>query len=255
MIKEFLKPASVDEAVSLKEKSGAKACYFGGGSRINTSAHDFEVAISLEALNLNKIEDGQNELVIGSQVTLQELIDAAGVASDIKEAAGHMASRHTRNLSTIGGDIASNIIDSVMIPCLMANAAVLDTAEDGEISIDDYISQKKSSLIKSVKVPKAGRKIALKKVAVQTHAIPVISAAVSISADGNDAVVAVSGLKGGVARLGSVESAWVSGDADKETIEKIVGDAVQFNADLQGSAEYKTYVAGVTIADLIDELK
>lgn len=257
MIKEFLKPASVEEAVSLKKKSGSKACYFGGGSRINTSAHDFEVAISLEALNLNKIENGQNELVIGSQVTLQQLIDASDVAADIKDAAAHMASRNNRNLSTVGGDIASNIIDSVLIPCFMANSAILVTAEEGEISVDDYISQKKSSLILNVKVPKSDRKIAVKKVAIQSHAIPVISVAIGASLNSgkvSDAVVALSGLKDGVARLSAVENAWMSG-TDKDTMEKIVAEAVQFNADLQGSVEYKTYVAGVTIADLIDELK
>lgn len=259
MIKEFLKPASVEEAVSSKEKSGAKACYFGGGSRLNRSEHGFEVAVSLEALNLTKIEDNQTELVIGSQTTLQTLIDSSAVPVDLKVAATHMASRNMRNLSTIGGDIASNTIDSVLIPCLMANAAVLVTAEEGEISIDDYISQKKESLILNVKIAKSGRKIAVKKVAVQMHAVPVVSIAIGASINGgkvSDAVVALSGVSGGSVRLNSVEAAWMNGQgSDKNAIEKIVADAVQFNSDLQGSSEYKTYVSGVTVADLIDELK
>ena len=259
MIKEFLKPASVEEAVSLKEKSGSKACYFGGGSRLNISEHGFEVAVSLEALNLTKIEDNQNELVIGSQTTLQTLIDSSAVSADLKAAATHMASRNMRNLSTIGGDIASNTVDSCLIPCLIANSAVLVTAEDGEISIDDYISQKKKSLILNVKIAKSGRKVAVKKVAIQMHAIPVVSVAIGASVDGgkvSNAVVALSGMNGGAVRLNSVEAAWMNGQgSDKSAMEKIVTDAVQFSSDLQGSSEYKTYVSGVTIADLIDELK
>lgn len=255
MIKEFLKPASVEEAVSLKEKSGARACYFGGGSQLNRSQHDFEVAISLEALSLNGIKDEQGEWRIGSYVTLQELMDTPALPEPLRVAATHMASRNMRNLATVGGDIASNTIDSALIPYLIASNAVLVTAEEGDVSVETYLFDHKTSLILEVKLPKTGRQVAVKKVAIQTHAVPVISVAVGASitkGQVSDAVIAVSGTTEGVSRLNSVETAWMQG---KDGLEKAVTEAVQFKSDLQGSSEYKTYVSGVTIADLIDELK
>lgn len=258
MIKEFLKPSSVEEAVSLKQKLGAKACYLGGGSRLNRSAHNYETAISLENLQLNAISATADALSIGSQVTLQELIDSAEVSSVLKEAALHMASRNMRNQSTVGGHLVVNDIDATLVPCLTALQAVVLTSE-GDQAIDDYLAQSKDCLILSVRIPKSERKVALKKVAIQSQAIPALSVAVAADLNGGkveNAVIALAGMEKGTVRLGAVEHAWMNGECgEKSAVEKMVSETVQFQSDLQGSAEYKNYICGVTIADLIEDLK
>ena len=88
MITNFFKPASVEEAVALKEKQTG-SLYFGGGTEINYagSRKQSESVISLEGLGLKTIDQDGNTLVIGASVTMQEIIDSALVPPVLQEAA------------------------------------------------------------------------------------------------------------------------------------------------------------------------
>ena len=89
--------------------------------------------------------------------------------------------------------------------------------------------------------------------------LPVVSAAVSLTVDEglpnyglSGACVAVGCVAAKTIRLTEVEEAIVSGNLKtREDVEAAVRGAISPSADILGSAEYKTYVNGVVIADAV----
>ncbi len=258
MIQEFMTPASIEEAVVLK-KTRSGSLYFGGGTEINHagSSKKSDCVISLEKLGLNSVEQNGNQLILGASVTLQELIDAPLVPVTLQKAARHIYSRNVRNMATLGGNIGANRSDSALIPCLIALSADLDTAEDGRISVEDYISGNKQSLILSVIVPKQKGSCVVKKVSKSSASSAIITVAVRIDGSWgniNGAVLAVGGIGSQIMRLWSVEDGLKSGSIkNRDELQLAVSNVVAPQTDVLGSVSYKKYICGVTVADCVDE--
>ncbi len=256
MINDFLKPASIEEAVALKKKHTG-SLYFGGGTEINYagSLKKSECVISLKGLGLNNIEQDGDILIIGSAVTMQELIDASRVPEVLKEAAGYIYSRNIRNMATLGGNLGANKTDSAVIPCLIALAAEVTTAEDGLISVKDYISGGQDSLILSVRIPEQKGVCVVKKISRAVSSAPVINAAVRIDGtweDIREAVIAVGGVAPRVIRLGSIEEELKSGGLKNgDDLQKAVSEVVSPEPDILGSLSYKKYICGIVVADCV----
>jgi putative selenate reductase FAD-binding subunit len=256
MITDFFQPASVEEAVSLKEKH-AGSLYFGGGTEINYAGSHKQSAsvISLEGLGLKNIDQDGNTLVIGSSVTMQELIDTPLVPTVLQEAARCIYSRNVRNMATLGGNIGANRTDSAVISCLIALSADLETAEEGLVSVEEYISGDKDSLILFVRIPQQQGECAVTKISKSAGSPSVINVAVRIDEtwdDIHEAVIAVGGVAPRVIRLGSIEEGLTSGKIkDKDDLQKAVSEVVSPESDILGSMSYKKYICGVVVADCV----
>ena len=258
MIHDFFKPASVEEALSLKN-THIESLYLGGGTEINYagSSQKNECAISLEKLDLNTIRQDGTGLILGASVTLQELIDSSLVPEELQNAARHMYFRNIRNMATLGGNIGANRTDSALIPCLIALAAELHTAEDGRVSVEEYLSGDNQALILSVCIPGLKGKCRVKKISKSSGSPSIVTVAVRI--DGSwgkirDAVIAVGGLAPKVIRLSSIEEELKSGMlTEKDDLQNAISDTVSPQTDVLGSVSYKKYICGVTVADCVSE--
>ena len=90
-------------------------------------------------------------------------------------------------------------------------------------------------------------------------ALPVVSASVSLTVDEglpnyglSGACVAVGCVAPKTIRLTAVEEAIVSGNLKtREDVETAIRGAINPDADILGSVEYKTYINGVRIADAV----
>ena len=257
MIHDFLKPASVEEALVLKKKYTG-SLYFGGGTEINyaDSQKKSECVISLEGLGLKNIEQDGDNLIIGASVALQELIDSPLVPLALKEAARCIYSRNVRNMATLGGNIGAKRSDSAVISCLIALAAEVQTAEDGLISVEEYISGGKESLILSVRLPKQNGQCVVKKVSKSAASPSILNVAVRVDAseDIREAVIVVGGVAPQIIRLGAIEEGLRSGKlTDRDELQKAVSETVLPESDVLGSMSYKKYICGVVVADCVSE--
>ncbi len=256
MINDFLKPASVEEAVSFKKKY-AGSLYLGGGTEINYagSLKKSECVISLEGLGLKAMEQDGDMLSIGSAVTMQELIDSPLVAAVLKEAARCVYSRNIRNMATLGGTIGSNRTDSAVTSCLIALSAEVDTHKYGLISVEDYISGGQDSLILSVRIAKQKGLCVVKNISKSVGSASIINVAVRIDGTWNDireAVIAVGGVAPRVIRLGTIEEGLKSGKCkDRDDLQKAVSEVVAPESDILGSMSYKKYICGVVVTDSV----
>ncbi len=256
MIHEFFKPATIEEAVSLKN-TRKESLYIGGGTEINYagSSKNNECVISLETLKLNSIAQNGSGLILGASVTMQELIDSSLIPAALQDAARHIYSRNIRNIATLGGNIGANKTDSALIPCLIASSAELDTAEDGRISVEEYFSGGGQSLILAVLLPEQKGKCVVKKVSKSSGSPSIISAAVRIDGKwerAREALIAVGGIAPHVIRLVSIEEKLRSGMLkNSDELQKAVSEVVSPQADVLGSISYKKYICGVTVADCV----
>ncbi len=285
MIKKIVKPASLKEASILKDKSNY---YLSGGTRINWAPARAErklqgkpaienVILIKDLLPKDIIKQG-TDLLIGAGITFQELIDNPETPGVLKKAAGFIASRNIRNMATLGGNIAANLPDSCIIPCLIALKARIRTVkikrygadtenaggqdahkvdsgktvtgktETVTMSVEDYITQGKNDLIKEIILPRVDGVCVIDRALKSSAAYPAVTAAVRISE--KDAVVALGCVADHVIRLKEIESAILDNSLSGDSLAGAVADIINPESDLTGSIEYKKYISGSMIVHL-----
>jgi carbon-monoxide dehydrogenase medium subunit len=138
---EYLNPASVDEAVSFLVQHKEEARILAGGQ----SLLPMLVArllfprylVGLQNMRqLGSIERFDDGLRIGAMATLRQLIDSPLVherAPLLSRAASLVASPAIRNVGTLGGNLAHNLVGSDPPPALMVlNASAVIVGSSGE---------------------------------------------------------------------------------------------------------------------------
>lgn len=261
MIQDFLRPESVNEALSLK-KSKNDGCWYAGGTYINNAAEnrDFSgTVISLERLYLTAINIEGDFLRIGASVTLQGLIDAENIPQILKDAAKQINIRNIRNAATIGGNIGARSSESSMIPILIALDTLVDCAGKGAVPLETYIADSMQDLILAVLVPAASVSAAIKKIS-RTSSSPALVHAAVVLTPGSSAGsvgkvrVVLNGISGIITRVKEVEDAIVAGSlSGQESIQSAITAILQPDEDYRCSKEYKIYIASVICTDCILE--
>ena len=194
MIEQFHRPATIREALALKQRFQGRAVFLAGGTHLNSSACALcpdrrtslaglglsrserrqravaggppcssacplrpEHLISLAGLGLDRIERRQGAVVIGPLCTLQQLIDDRKVPAGLRAAAAQIVSRNVRELATLGGHVAGNPPYSDLIPMLVALEAKVGLSRTGAaktIPVADYVAKPVAGLITKVVLPR-----------------------------------------------------------------------------------------------------
>ena len=265
MIQEFVRPASVDEAIALGKKGYV---FLGGGTQVNSAPFKkwgtpVERVASLDRLRLAGIHAEAGTIAIGAMATLQDIADSFLPPEALRDAARFIPTRSVRNVATIGGNIGANRSDSYVIPALIALSADVVTP-DGTWTVEEYITDERDDLILSVRIPPVHGVCRVVKESRSHLASPVVSAAVRIAIDdgavGEAIVTAGCGgpharrlrateraIRDGLGDVGTVPP----GAAVLPTLEETISREVTPTTDILGSEAYKRYVNGVVIADLV----
>lgn len=252
MIEQFFRPESVQQALELKRQFLDEAVYVGGGSKLNAAPTrtSKRVGISLARLGLSDVNWLDGQLHIGATVTLQSLIDTPLIPQALRDALGFVYSRHVRNQATLGGEVAAQQQESVLLPVLLALDASVVTAGGNTIGIEDYLSSPRHELLLKVVLPDPYRRCATRKVARSAAGLAVLTAAVSLS-DTAGVRVALDGVAQGTIRLRDAEKSGLENSA----LEQVVSASVAPQDDIRGSAVYKRYITGVVVADLLADCR
>ena len=111
---EYVKPAGLQEVLDILQEHGRKAAILAGGSDLIVNMKYMVVqperVVSIKALpELDYISsDNKEQVEIGASVTLSAIADNTDIAGSFpafSEAVGSVASKHIRNVATIGGNI------------------------------------------------------------------------------------------------------------------------------------------------------
>jgi len=117
MIQEYLRPKSMDEAISLNQRYGEKARYIAGGTDVIVKIKERQIRpeylISLRGIpGLDQITYQEGELRIGALVTHRALELSAVIRKHfpiLTDAVGNIGSVQIRNVATIGGNIVNAV--------------------------------------------------------------------------------------------------------------------------------------------------
>lgn len=166
----FASPTALAEAISLKESLGDTAVYVAGGTdlgvqlrrRIIEPAH----LIALNSIaELGGIGTVGNEVQIGGTVCHREIEESdlcAGELPALAEACRTVGSVQTRNIGTLGGNLANASPAADTPPVLLAFGAVVDLQGPGgerSVPIDEFFegyrqtALRGAELIRRVRIP------------------------------------------------------------------------------------------------------
>jgi xanthine dehydrogenase iron-sulfur cluster and FAD-binding subunit A len=258
-IRSYHRPTRLSDALDLVKRGVVPLA---GGTRLLASPAEIPNVLDLSGLGLDQVAVDDGDLVLGSTVTLQDVIDcraAYEMTAGLLPAAcrSFSSSRMLRNMATIGGESVQSLPDSEVAAALLALNAVFNIAHpDGALEVPAIRFLKRSvedlaggGLLQSVLIPGAPGGAALERAAAMSSANPLISVAVTLSFAGSvcsRARIAVTGLAGTPTRIVEAESKIEGTEAGEEQIQAAMqrlGEQAAFRSDTLAPASYRRTVA------------
>jgi aerobic carbon-monoxide dehydrogenase medium subunit len=139
-VREYARPASLEEALVLLARPQPVTRPLGGGTYVALAGTKAEALVDLEGLGLSGISQSGGRLRIGAMTTLQDLSQAAALPSGLRQAAEREAPHNIRQRATLGGTVALGS-SGPLLTCLSALNATL-TLEPGtrDLPLDAYLA-------------------------------------------------------------------------------------------------------------------
>ncbi|STQ82350.1 putative oxidoreductase [Hafnia alvei] len=108
-----------------------------------------------QSSDLIRVSLQQGKLHIGSQATLQRLIDTPLIPDALRHALGFIYSRHLRNQATLAGEIVAKQKERVLLPVLLVLDAQVVTATGETLNLEEYLDNDRDDLLLEVILPRS----------------------------------------------------------------------------------------------------
>ncbi|HZU14080.1 MAG TPA: FAD binding domain-containing protein [Chloroflexota bacterium] len=262
-LREYVRPATADDAVSAKQAHGTRAAYLAGGSDllVHRPPH-LEVMIDIRHCGLNDVRSEDGHIVIGGAALLR---DAEAAVTSV--AAGMLADafRDTapwliRNAATVSGNIANASPAADAVPALIALDAVavlaggdVDMAPVGEIPAGPHRTNLGDALITAIRIPTKPRRGSFVKLARSHSDIALVNLAMSFVPDGGrmrDVRVALGAVAPVAVRAGAAEAVLEGQEPTDDIIAeaaRAVNDDIRPISDWRASEAYRRRMSGVLL--------
>ncbi|MGO9558872.1 MAG: FAD binding domain-containing protein [Acidimicrobiales bacterium] len=238
-VREYFRPASLDEALSLLDRADAVA--IGGGTTragsVQTGPCD---VVDLQGLGLGSIDIAANgDLAIGATVSLQQLADSESVPPVVREAARRDLPSTLRSQATIGGVIVCGDFESELLATLLAYDAVVSVRGHGgtdEMGLADFLGTlpfESVQLVTKVSIASGGRSAAFR-TARTTADRSIVAAVARVAPDGTRRLA-------------------LAGVASRPLLVERV-EELDPPSDFRGSSEYRKELASVLAARATKEV-
>lgn len=233
-IEDYVRPASVGEALKAAGKYGSgEAMFIAGGQSLMQAMKSRLVrprcVIDLQAIKeLKGVTAGASGIRIGAMTRYCELAAEAklkGAYQALIDAAAHVGDRQVRNRGTIGGSLCWNYVAACMPSANLGVGASMElisaTGKKRSVGADDFIkgpletARAEDEVLVAITLPAAPAKAgsAYKKWGLVTDALPVIGITAYLELDGGGAIakarLAVGGLATGPKRAKGGEAALI----------------------------------------------
>lgn len=255
-MREYHRPASLDEALRLLQRKEIRTVPLAGGSGVVGQGNpDIEAVVDLQDLELDFIEHSNGTLRVGAMVRLQTIVeDCADIAQGLLSGAAHrMAGWNMRNSATIGGSLAGAQVDSPLSVVLAALGAQVNLTGNGapvswaELAIKLRQKPLSGELITAVMIEHAAVSGGVYHQVGRTPAdLPIVNTAAVVK--GQDITLAIGGLTHDLLTLHA-------GVSEKENLFSGVAAAEEahIRSDFLGGAEYRRSIAGTLAQRAVDD--
>jgi CO/xanthine dehydrogenase FAD-binding subunit len=138
---DYLRPASIGEAIGLLQTHGNKAMLIAGGTDVIVGIRQKKFAphvlVSLKGVQgFDSVEPDDNGVTIGALATHRTIAESASIRdafSALNDAACHIGSLQIRNVATIGGNLSNGLPSAdTACPLLVFNAQARIAGPGGE---------------------------------------------------------------------------------------------------------------------------
>lgn len=247
-IKNYVKPATLDEAFELNKKKQNRI--IAGNMWLRLASSVYDTLIDISELGLDKIEETPDKFIIGAMVSLRELeLDpalAAAFDNTIETAVKSIVGTQFRNTATIGGSIWGRFGFSDILTLLLAFDTEVCLYKGGTIPLRDFISMPYDrDILTHIIIHKNITVAAYQTLRNQATDFPVIACALTKGTGGCRLTI---GARPGKAVLYTVPK--LSSEADFSIfLEKAVSNTI-FGTNIRASAEYRQAMAAVLLKRL-----
>ncbi len=266
---DYFKPSSIDEAINLLNKYGAKARILSGGTdlvvRIKDGFETPDAVIDIKGLDELKVLDFKdNKLIVGTLTTFNELIDSEVVKEKFPllwESAKSVASMGIRNRATMVGNICSAVPSLDSGPALLLyEATVVVKGKDGErrIPIEEWFlgprktALKEGELVEYIEIPLPQKKHAgcyVKLGRYNGEDLAQVGVGV-LALEGNEYRVAFCAVGPKPTRAKKIEELLNGKELSDSLIEeakKLVEEEISPITDIRATKEYRMHMAKVML--------
>lgn len=241
---QYIRPASLDEALTLKEQFGEKAQFLLGGDFQPKLREGLEVLIDLQEAGMEEAFCDEEGLKIGGLVTLKTLEECLGLP-DFSEALSIEFGLNVRNSLSLSNFLAHTSGRSPVLTCLLALDASLVLLKNQEVvSLMSFLNEKSlDKQVVEVIIPEP-MNLAFESVGRSPKDLPIVCVAAAKLADGviNIAVGGTEKVKPGF-RLSDTDD----GQAE-------IGTVLVDSDDDWASAEYRQEVGAVLLSRALQKL-
>jgi carbon-monoxide dehydrogenase medium subunit len=258
-ISEYHRPQTLDEALTLLQRSRASVPLAGGTDLIPSRAPHAQAVVDLQALGLDELSVEGFHMHIGATVSLQRLVESPLVGEFLAEAARLEGPITYRNAATVGGTIASgDALSHVLIALLALDAEVhLRLPDPATVSLDRILDDPHKfldgGLITGVTAlsPHGAPGTAMARVARTPRDRPIVAAAVYVIRERErcgGAHIALAGVADRPMRIYEAEERLKGQPFDRELVDVTLKAAVEHlkpPSDFKGSSEYRREMAAV----------
>lgn len=266
-VKEYFKPASLDEAISMLNDYKGEIKVIAGATDFFADDHPtVEALVDINDLKLNYIKEADGFLTIGAATTMNELVNSKVISSrfhGIWEAAKVLGDKTVRNTATIGGNICSSVPSADSVPSLVALGAVLvikTPSGEKKVDIEKFFVGprknvlKKNEILKEIQIPLCNCKYGtgFEKMTRNSEDLALINVAACVTVDGSNKVkeakVALGAVAPTVVRAKKLEEALVGEKLDEEKLDKLselVKESISPISDIRCSKEYREHTSKV----------
>ena len=183
-VNQYYRALSVEDAYS-KLLENPKNTILGGGLWLKKTGQSHETLIDISSLGLDKIEENENEVVVGAMTTQREFENSPIVRKLFNDAIAFSTREvmgvNFRNLATIGGSIMGRYPFSDVICGLLPYDVELEFYPAQKMSLNDYLTYKGklAAILLSVHIKKGEGKGFYKKVKTTALDFPIVNIAVA----------------------------------------------------------------------------
>ena len=143
MIIEYHRPQKIEEALELLARKEPLTLPLGGGTFLTQHAPQDCAVVDLQALHLDYVKTEGNQLVIGSTLSLQLLLEYPDTPQALRAAIWQETNINLRQIATITGTLACSEACSPIAVTLMAlDARLVSIPGDEEKSLGEWLLQR-----------------------------------------------------------------------------------------------------------------
>ena len=243
-IREYRRVSSLEEAYELNQKKTNHI--LAGGLWTKMGDRNWMCAIDLSGLGLDRIEETDDEFIIGCMTTLRDFETHAGLNAythgAAKESVRHIVGVQFRNCATIGGSLFGRFGFSDVLTLFCALDSYVELYKAGNVGINEFADMKyDNDILVAVHIRKTPIRITYLSVRNTATDFPVLAAAVSEYGEFLHISLGARPAKAGTLEVPAAES------EDMEMLTEKIQKVFTFGSNRRAGAAYRRHLAGVLV--------